>query len=176
MSAHASDPEVVKSIPEDAIHLSDNSPRHAGGRPTKLTVARFLRICGWIQQGRSNTVACRAEGVDYTTFRAHTRRKRRWTWRYELADKVRDETLQDIHLSNIARHAKESWQASAWILSHKFSHIYSTRGNADDDNADRPQYAELTREQLLASIARAKELEAEAPVGWQPLPDAAPAG
>jgi len=33
-------------------------------------------------------------------------------------------------------------------------------------------YAELTREQLLASIARAKALEAEAPLGWQPaLPD-----
>jgi hypothetical protein len=29
-------------------------------------------------------------------------------------------------------------------------------------------YAELTREQLLASIARAKALEAEAPIGWQP--------
>jgi hypothetical protein len=33
-------------------------------------------------------------------------------------------------------------------------------------------YAELTRDQLLASIARAKELEAQAPAGWQPaLPD-----
>jgi hypothetical protein len=31
-------------------------------------------------------------------------------------------------------------------------------------------------EQLLASIARAKELATQAPVAWQPLPDAAPAG
>jgi hypothetical protein len=53
--------------------------------------------------------------------------------------------------------------------------LHFTQHRTTDAN-NKPINAELTREQLLASIAHAKELATQAPVGWQPLPDAAPAG
>jgi len=90
MAAQVLETEVLKSV-------NGNSPRHARGRPRKLTVTKFLRICALIEkEGKSNTVACRIEGVDYTTFRFHVRRKPWWQKRYLHADQVRDEVLQDI--------------------------------------------------------------------------------
>lgn len=86
---------------------------------------------------------------------------------------MRDDYLRDLHLANIARHAKESWQASAWLLERKFPSLFALHfKDRATESAEQPQYEKLTREELLASIARAKALEAEAPVGWQPaLPD-----
>lgn len=165
-------------------HTNGNSPRHAGGRPVKLTVKRFLRICALIEkEGKCNTAACKIEGVDYSGFRAHVRRKPWWQKRYLHADTLRDELLQDIYLGIMTRHATGedaavSQRATAWILErrwpHKFALHYTEHRTAE--SAEQPQYEKLTREQLLASIARAKELEAEAPVGWQPaLPESSQA-
>jgi hypothetical protein len=44
MAAPAPEHDVVKSIPDDAVLVGDDRPRHAGGRPLKLNVQRFLRI------------------------------------------------------------------------------------------------------------------------------------
>lgn len=126
--------DVIKSVNGNAVVVGNDSPRHAGGRPVKLTVKRFLAICTWIQQGKSNTLACRAENVDYTTFRLHVRNKPRWRKRYEHADQIRDEFLRDVHLTNIVRHAEKNWAASAWILERKFPHLFALHF-ANRDNA-----------------------------------------
>jgi hypothetical protein len=179
---------MAQHLEIDAIIKGGNGnlPRHPGGRPVKLTVERFLRICALVERGITNTQACQAEGINYSGFRSHVRRKPWWAKRFQHADQIRDEYLRDFHLANVTKDAKGyqdgetfvrgSWAASAWILERKFPQLFALRytQHRTGDNAEKPQYAELTREQLLASIARAKELEAEAPVGWQPLPDAAP--
>jgi transposase len=161
MSVPAFDSDVVKEIPIDTVRVGNNL-RHAGGRPVKMTVKRFLQICDWIQQGRSNTVACRAEGVDYTTFRAHIRKNKRWTYRYELADKIRDEFLRDVHLTNIAHHAKENWQASAWLLERKFPSAYALHfKDRDSDNLERRLQAEIPAEVLAENRALMLEMARE---------------
>jgi hypothetical protein len=162
---------------------SNIAPRHPGGRPRKLNVERFLRICALVERGVTNTQACKAEDVDYGGFRTHVRRKPWWAKRFQQADQIRDEYVRDFHLANITKHAKGyqdgetmvrgSWAASAWILERKFPHLFAlhyTQHRTNDAN-DKPIYAELTREQLMASIAREKELALQAPVGWQPLPE-----
>jgi|HubBroStandDraft_6_1064221.scaffolds.fasta_scaffold589936_1 hypothetical protein len=155
-----------------------NSPRHAGGRPRKLTVARFLRICDLIEkEGKCNTAACRIEGVDYSGFRAHVRRKPWWQKRYLHADQVRDELLRDIYLGIITKHAAKeegTWQAAAWLLERRWPTQFALHftQHRTPESAEQPQYEKLTREELLASIEREKKLALQAPVGWQPLPDA----
>jgi hypothetical protein len=126
MAAQTIETEVIKS-------------RHPGGRPPKLTVARFLRICALIEkEGKCTTAACRIEGVDYSGFRAHVRRKPWWQKRYLHADQLRDEVLQDIYLGIMTRHAvKEDgpWQVTAWLLErrwpNKFALHYTEHRDAD---------------------------------------------
>jgi transposase len=175
MSAPAFKPDVVKEIPADAVFVGNDLPRHAGGRPVKMTVKRFLQICAWIQQGKTNTVACRAEGVDYTTFRAHIRRNKRWIWRYELADKVRDDFLRDVHLANIGRHAKDNWQASAWLLERKFPTAFALHfKDRASDVAEKPVGndipAEVLAEHRALMLAMAREDEAKAAAKAAELP------
>ena len=141
--------DVIKSVNGNAVVVGNDSPRERG-RPVKLTVKRFLAICTWIQQGKSNTLACRAENVDYTTFRLHVRNKPRWRKRYEHADAVRDEFLRDVHLTNIIRHAEKNWLASAWILERKFPHLFALHfANRDNANAaEQPIGNEIPAERL----------------------------
>jgi hypothetical protein len=117
--------DVVKEMPAAAVLIREESPRHAGGRPLRLNVKKFLKICAWIQAGKSNTTACRAENIDYSTFWFHTRRKPRWRLRYEHANSMRDQFLCDVHLTNIVRHAEQNWAASAWILERKFPALFA---------------------------------------------------
>ena len=60
------------------------------GRPCKLNVECFLRICGWIQQGLTNTEACEAEDIDYGGFRVRVRQKPSWAKRLHQAGQIRD--------------------------------------------------------------------------------------
>lgn len=127
-----------------------NSPRHPGGRPVKLDFKRFLRVCALVERGLTNTQACQAEGVNYSGFRSHVRRKPWWAKRFQHADQIRDEYLRDFHLANITKHAKGyqdgetfvrgSWAASAWILERKFPNLFAlhyTQHRTADANTNR---------------------------------------
>ena len=163
---------MAQPIEADAIKgANGNSPRHAGGRPRKLTAACFVRICAWVQQGLTNTQACKVEGVDYGGFRTHVRRKHWWAKRFQMADQIRDEYLRDFHLSNITKHAKESWAASAWILERRWPQLFAlhyTQHRDTDDVQQNAVYRQLTREELLETIRISQAVELEAPKGFVP--------
>jgi hypothetical protein len=112
--------DPIKTVNGDAVVVGNTLPRHPGGRPRKLTVECFLRICALVQQGLTNTQACKVENINYSGFRMHVRSKPWWAKRFQHADQIRDEYLRDFHLSNITKHAKESWAASAWILERRW--------------------------------------------------------
>lgn len=153
--------DFVKEIPSDAVLVGDDSPRQRG-RPLKLTVQKFLKICSWIEQGRTNTNACRLEGVHYTGFATHLRNKPRWRKRYELADAARNAFLQDLHLNNIQRHAKECWAASAWLLERKFPSLFALHfKDRDTESAEQPVGNELPAEVLARHRALMLELARE---------------
>jgi hypothetical protein len=162
---------MAQTLKPDAIKgANGNSPRHAGGRPLRVTVARFLRICALIQEGKCNSAACKIEGVDYSGFRAHVRRKPWWQKRYLHADQVRDEYLKDLYLGIVSHHAKESWQAAAWILERKWPALFALHFTHRDTNAtEQPQvYRALTREELLETIRISQAVALEAPKGFAP--------
>jgi hypothetical protein len=93
--------------------------------------------------------------------------------RLKKAEAVREQWLREYHIQNLKDNAPRSISASMFWLERRYPNEFALRRvDRDDHSAEKQIYAELTREQLLASIARAKELEAEAPVGWQPaLPE-----
>jgi hypothetical protein len=142
--------------------------RRGRGRPLKFDVARFLRICGWIQEGKTNYEACQIEDVDYSRFRHHLRLKPRWQKRYEHADKVRDGYMRDFHIANIMRHAPKNVIASLWWLERKYPSSFALRSvsRPTDTNSEKPLYAPLTKEQLLESIRASEAAEAMAPKGY----------
>lgn len=177
MQTPALETDVVKSVQVDVVCVDEDSPRHAGGRPLKLNVQRFLRICGWIQKGKSNSESCRIEQIDYTSFCAHKRRKKRWQWRYELADRVRDDYLRDWHLGNVVRHSENNWVASAWLLERKFPHLFALRPvNRDNGQSDQLVGDKIPAERLseygreMLEFAREEEARKAAP---QPAGDQA---
>jgi hypothetical protein len=159
-------------IESEAVVVSDE--RHPGGRPLKMTVQRFLRICAWIEKGKSNLEACRIEQVRYTSFRGHAQKKPRWQKRYELADRTRDNFLRDFHLANIVKHSEKQWTASAWLLERKFPSAFAMRTvSRPDDAAHKTIEDEIPAEVLAKHRARMLELarQDEAETAAKALPN-----
>jgi hypothetical protein len=139
--------DEIKSVSLDLV--GDDEPRHAGGRPRKLTVAKFLKICSWIEKGRPNIIACKNENINYSGFRFHIRTRLWWRKRYEIADTMRDEYFRDVHLANIIHHSQTNWTASAWLLERKFPHLFGMKNvNRDTAPADKPIGNEIPAERL----------------------------
>jgi hypothetical protein len=153
--------------------VREGSSRHRG-RPIFLTPRLFIKICHTIERGQGTSIACKVHQVTYSHFRFRVARSPQWEKRLKKAEDVRFALRHDFALSAIIEAGKKSWMAFAWYLERTSPERYALKSVIRDDgaNAEKPIYAELTREQLLASIARGKELEAEAPVGWAPaLPE-----
>jgi hypothetical protein len=158
MAAQTIETEVIKS-------------RHPGGRKPKLTVARFLRICALIEkEGKCTTAACRIEGVDYSGFRAHVRRKPWWQKRYLHADQLRDEVLQDIYLGIMTRHAvKEDgpWQVTAWLLERRWPNKFALHytEHRDSNSTEQPLGNLVPLETLVEDARLAAEVALQRPLG-----------
>jgi hypothetical protein len=154
-----------------------STPPYEKGVRTRLTAKTFLRVIKRIETGWAVTQSCKAEGFTYRRFRQLCQRWPAYQARYEKAERQRAEHRRETMEQIILHHAVKNWQAAGWWLERAHPDRYSLKTvHRDDNNAERPQYAELTREELLASIERAKELANLAPVGWQPLPDSPTAG
>jgi hypothetical protein len=166
MAVQSLQSDVVKDIPAAAVVVRDDSHRHAGGRPLKLDTKKFLKICGWIQQGKTNTTACRAENIDYSTLWFHIQRKPRWRRRYEHADRVRDQFLCDVHLTNIVRHAEQNWAASAWILERKFPRLFALHfKDRSTGSTEQPVGNHVPLETLVEDARLAAEVALQRPLG-----------
>src|ERR1700687_4369004 len=152
-------------VPTDVTIVEQPRKR---GRPRKLDVERFLRICGWIQTGKPNHEACAIEDCDYSRFRYHLRLKPRWQKRYEHADKVRDAFLRDFHVANIVKHSSKNVIASLWWLERRYPSEFALRAvsRPGSDTGEKPLYSALTKEELLESIRASEAAEAMAPKGY----------
>jgi hypothetical protein len=141
--------------------------KNKGGRPVKLTEARFARILALIREGNVNTVACRIERIDYSTWRDHINQKPEWRSRLAEAEKVRDEVWRDHALEMVKSAMPKNWQAAMTYLERKYPNEFALRTviRSTDSNG-KAVYSELTKEQLLALIEASKTVEAEAPKGF----------
>ena len=164
------DPDEI----ELTVVREPSAPPYEKGTRTRLSARTFLLIIKRIETGWAVTQACKAEGLTYRRFRQLCQHRPNYQARYEKAERQRAEHRRESMETIVLHHAIKNWQAAGWWLERAHPDRYALKSVIRDDgtNAEKPIYAELTRDQLLASIARAKELEAEAPVGWQPpLPD-----
>ena len=137
------------------------------GRPLKLTETRFGRMIALIREGYTNSAACRVEGIDYTTWRAHVREKEEWRTQLTEAEKIRDEVWRDHALEMVKTAMPRNWQAAMTYLERKYPNEFALRTviRSTDSNG-KAVYSELTKEQLLALIEASRTVEAEAPKGF----------
>ncbi len=140
--------------------------KNKGGRPTKLTEARFARILQLIREGQVNTAACRIERIDYSTWRDHIIQKPDWRARLAEAEKIRDEVWRDHALEMVKSAMPRNWVAAMTYLERKYPSEFSLRNIVRTESGEKAVYSELTREQLLALLEASKTVEAEAPKGF----------
>src|SRR6266478_10161920 len=75
--------------------------KNKGGRPPKLTEARFVRMLALIHEGHTNTAVCRIERIDYSTWRDHIVQKPEWRTRLAEAERIREEVWRDHALEMV---------------------------------------------------------------------------
>lgn len=118
---------------------TDDTP-DKGGRPTKHTPELEAKFCELIAAGNTISTACAYVDISTTTFD-------NWRKRGEEGEdpfvgflgayKKALAKAQAWHVSNIAKHAKTHWQASAWWLERRcpedfnLKHIQETTHKVD---------------------------------------------
>jgi hypothetical protein len=140
--------------------------KNKGGRPVKLTEARFARILELIREGTVNTAACRIERIDYSTWRDHIVQKPEWRSRLTEAEKIRDEVWRDHALEMVKNAMPKNWVAAMTYLERKYPSEFSLRNIVRTESGEQAHYEALTREQLLALLEASKRVDAEAPKGF----------
>jgi hypothetical protein len=140
--------------------------KNKGGRPTKLTEARFARILQLIREGHVNTAACRIERIDYSTWRDHINQKPDWRSRLAEAEKIRDEVWRDHALEMVKTAMPRNWQAAMTYLERKYPSEFSLRNIVRTESGEQAHYQGLTREQVVALLEASRTVEAEAPRGF----------
>jgi hypothetical protein len=101
--------------------------KHPGGRPTKLTQARFKQILGNIASGITIMRAVIMEGVTYQCWRKHLQQKPDWQM---LCDEAMEEHLQRWRaeaLESVRAAFPKSWQAAMTYLERRHADEFCVR-------------------------------------------------
>jgi hypothetical protein len=158
---------IVRELPAETTY-----PK---GVRTFMTKRVFIKICRRVEVGWPATRACQAEGITYRRFRQVCQERPSYQRRYKKAEDLRFQHRREEAEESIMRAGERSWMAHAWWLERTLPEKYALRRVDRDDPqaAEKPTYAQLTREELLESIEREKRLLSEAPPGYQQpaLPD-----
>lgn len=147
--------------------------RRKGGRPVKLTEARFRRLLVLIREGNTNSAACRIEGITYMTWRLHIQRKPHWRAAVAEAERVRDEVWRDHALEMVKNAMPRNWVAAMTYLERKYPAEFSLRNVVRTESGEQGHYEGLTREQVIALLEASQAVESERPKGLElPAPAA----
>jgi hypothetical protein len=149
--------------------------KHPGGRPTKRTPDRVRRLAKAIADGLPDEYACALVGITRETLVQWRNDPDFIQFSYAIKNVQAKRLLKRLA---IIEAGAPGWQSVAWILERCYAKEYCrpeiqfSQATAITMNAgESPTYRVLTRQQLLDSIARAKEIATQSPVGWQPLPE-----
>jgi hypothetical protein len=138
-----------------------------GGRPLKLTEARFRRMLTLIREGNTNSAACRIEGITYMTWRLHIQRKPAWRAELAEAERIRDEVWRDHAIEMVRKAMPKTWIAAVTFLERKWPQEFSLRNVVRPGSGERAHYEGLTREQVIALLEAAKVVDLERPKGLE---------
>lgn len=166
----AKEPQPSESTEVRELEVVRIEEKNKGGRPPKLTEARFVRILQLIREGNVNTAACRIERIDYSTWRDHINQKPEWRSRLAEAEKIRDEVWRDHALEMVKSAMPRNWVAAMTYLERKYPSEFSLRNIVRTESGDKAVYSELTREQIVALLEAGKRVDLERPKGFNPEP------
>jgi hypothetical protein len=143
------------------------------GRKRKLTDAIFEKIMLAIEDGDRVNIACRKHAISERTLYVKVSRYPESAKRFAEAKQIRLQKWHEEWLGEMCEHSKRSPWATGFLLERNFPKLYALKTVIREDGTkEEAIYHLLTHEQIVDSIRRAKEIEAQAPAGWQPLPEA----
>jgi hypothetical protein len=164
------------TTPEFVVVSGDNKPRRKKtGRPLRLTLRVFIRICHLVERGFAVPLACEAESVSYSLFRFRCQENPRLEERIQQALKVRFDRRHEEALASVLKAGEKLWMAHAWYLERVLPNLYALK-NVSRETADdtRAFYDKLTKEQIIELIAAHAAVESERPKAPE-LKDVTPA-
>jgi hypothetical protein len=139
-------PEQPEVRELEVVRLDDKKKT---GRPLKLTESRFRRMIVLIREGKTNSAACRIEGITYTTWREHIQQKPAWRAELVEAEKIRDEVWRDHALEMVKTAMPKNWVAAMTYLERKYPNEFALRTvNRNLNSTDQPIGDKVDEEQL----------------------------
>src|ERR1700746_623630 len=143
------------TTPEFVVVSGTNKPsRKKTGRPLRLNLRVFIKICHLVERGFAVTQACEAESISYSVFRFRCAENPRLEKRIQEATQVRFDRRHEEALASVLKAGERSWLAHAWYLERVLPHFYALKTvvRNEGNNTEKPGYTMLTREQLLAIL------------------------
>lgn len=136
--------------------------KNKGGRPPKLTEARFARMLQLIREGNTNTAVCRIERIDYSTWRDHIVQKPEWRSRLAEAEKIRDEVWRDHALEMVKSAIPKNWVAAMTYLERKYPNEFALRTlNRNLNSTDQPIGDKIDEDRLRQYAAQIEDFRRE---------------
>jgi len=95
---------------EAQFEVVQEGERRRGGRPLKLSEARFKRVLEHIRKGITIVGSVRIEGITYDCWRKQLRQKPEWQKLVDEAEEIREEVWRAEALQTIRAAFPRSWQ------------------------------------------------------------------
>jgi hypothetical protein len=159
--------------------VRDDPPPAKRGRPVRLNLRVFLRICRAVEKGSAITHACEAELVTYSHFRFRVSKSPRLQERFKEAEVCRDQVWRSEALASIRAAFPKNWPAAMTFLERRYPNEFALRtvNRVGDPNDVKLIGSETPEERLIqyGRIMREVDVENEQqPIKWVELPDVNP--
>jgi hypothetical protein len=118
---------VLKDSEPVSLEVVRDEPRKKLGRPVRLTVRKFIRICRLVESGHTFVDACEIECVTYQTFRFRVSHSPRLEQRVKQAEAIRSLKRHDEALAAVVKAGERNWVAHAWYLERVHPELYALR-------------------------------------------------
>jgi hypothetical protein len=108
--------DETKRVEFEVVRPHYQSRRNPRGKPRRLTLRVFIRICHLVEQGWAVTKACESESITYSLFRLRCSENPRLEQRIKEAEAVRFQRRHEEAVESVMRAGEKSWMAHAWYL------------------------------------------------------------
>jgi hypothetical protein len=131
--------------------VRDDPPPAKRGRPVRLNLRVFLRICRAVEKGSAITHACESELVTYSHFRFRVSKSRRLQERFKQAETCRDQVMRAEALASIRAAFPRNWPAAMTFLERMWPNEFALRtvNRTSDVNGEQLVGSEIPMDRVL---------------------------
>jgi hypothetical protein len=169
--SHVTDPASTSRIKSQSGLAADDGPvreaqfeivkeqkRGRGGRPRRLTEARFNRILAHIRKGLTIVSAVSIESITYDCWRKRLRQSPEWQKLVDEAEETREEIWRCEALECVRAAFGKNWQSAMCFLERRWPDRYSSRAVNRSVAANDAVLDKISPDQLAADIQLAREI------------------